>query len=204
MCESWHLTSVLQQGRYNYVGSIFCKYQNSRQCLPQYCCNNLTSLLKGIAWKRFVRQAYCTTILRLSIPLHHSCVILHWGWPPSKCSIADDSEVFMLHMSVAFITISTLASHSGNLVSVSVSIALFPVHQVMSSSESIVHIYCSTRFTKFTQLDVVTSQFVMFIPCALCMWIENGTGFRHVRVPYVSPTLVPRPYFYNLLWFYGS
>ena len=35
--------------------------------------------------------------------------------------------------------------------------------------------------TKFTQLHVVTSQFVMFIPCALCAWIEDGTGSRHVQ-----------------------
>ena len=44
-------------------------------------------------------------------------------------------------------------------------------------------------FTKFTQLHVVTSQFVMFIPCALRARIEDGTGSRHttrrssVKVP---------------------
>ena len=32
-------------------------------------------------------------------------------------------------------------------------------------------------FTKFTQLHVVTSQFVMFISCALRARIEDGTGF---------------------------
>ena len=31
-------------------------------------------------------------------------------------------------------------------------------------------------FTKFTQLHVVTSQFVMVIPCALRVQIEDGTG----------------------------
>ena len=36
-------------------------------------------------------------------------------------------------------------------------------------------------FTKFTQLHVVTSQFVMFIPCALRARIEDGTGSRHVN-----------------------
>ena len=35
-----------------------------------------------------------------------------------------------------------------------------------------------TGFTKFTQLHVVTSQFVMFISCALRVWIEDGTGSR--------------------------
>ena len=34
-------------------------------------------------------------------------------------------------------------------------------------------------FTKFTH--VVTSHFVMFIPCALHAWIEDGTGSRHVN-----------------------
>ena len=38
-----------------------------------------------------------------------------------------------------------------------------------------------TGFTKFTQLHVVTSQFVMFIPCALRARIEDGTGSRHVN-----------------------
>ena len=37
------------------------------------------------------------------------------------------------------------------------------------------------RFTKFAQLHVVTSQFVMFIPCALDALIEAGTGSRHVN-----------------------
>ena len=36
-------------------------------------------------------------------------------------------------------------------------------------------------FTKFTQLHVVTSQFVMFIPSALRARIEDGTGSRHVN-----------------------
>ena len=35
--------------------------------------------------------------------------------------------------------------------------------------------------TKFTQLHVVTSQFVMFISCALRARIEAGTGSRHVK-----------------------
>ena len=34
-------------------------------------------------------------------------------------------------------------------------------------------------FTKFTQLHVVTSQFVMVIPCTLRAWIEDRTGSRH-------------------------
>ena len=34
-------------------------------------------------------------------------------------------------------------------------------------------------FTKFTQLHVVTSQFVMIIPCALPARIEDRTGSRH-------------------------
>ena len=34
-------------------------------------------------------------------------------------------------------------------------------------------------FTKFTQLHVVTSQFVMVILCALCAQIEDRTGSRH-------------------------
>ena len=33
-------------------------------------------------------------------------------------------------------------------------------------------------FTKLTQLHVVTSQFVMFISCALHAWIEDGTRSR--------------------------
>ena len=33
-------------------------------------------------------------------------------------------------------------------------------------------------FTKFTQLHVVTSQFVMVIPCALRAQIEDRTGSR--------------------------
>ena len=37
-------------------------------------------------------------------------------------------------------------------------------------------------FTKFNQLYVVTSQVVMFIPCALCMQIEDETGSRHVII----------------------
>ena len=37
----------------------------------------------------------------------------------------------------------------------------------------------SQGFTKFTQLHVVTSQFVMVIPCALCARIEDRTGSRH-------------------------
>ena len=36
-------------------------------------------------------------------------------------------------------------------------------------------------FTNFTQLPVVTSQFLMFIPCALRVRIEDGTGSRHVN-----------------------
>ena len=36
-----------------------------------------------------------------------------------------------------------------------------------------------TGFTKFTQLHVVTSQFVMIIPCALPARIEDRTGSRH-------------------------
>ena len=35
-----------------------------------------------------------------------------------------------------------------------------------------------TGLTKFTQLHVVTSSFVMFIPCALRARIEGGTGSR--------------------------
>ena len=35
--------------------------------------------------------------------------------------------------------------------------------------------------TKFTQLLVVTSQFVMFISCAMRARIEAGTGSRHVN-----------------------
>ena len=38
-----------------------------------------------------------------------------------------------------------------------------------------------TGCTKFTQLHVVTSQFVMFISCALRARIEAGTGSRHVN-----------------------
>ena len=34
-------------------------------------------------------------------------------------------------------------------------------------------------FTKFTQLHVVTSQFVMVISCALHVRIEDRTGSRH-------------------------
>ena len=34
-------------------------------------------------------------------------------------------------------------------------------------------------FTKFTQLHVVTSQFVMVIPCALHVQIEDRTGSTH-------------------------
>ena len=34
-------------------------------------------------------------------------------------------------------------------------------------------------FTKFTQLHVVTSQFVMVISCALRARIEDRTGSRH-------------------------
>ena len=34
-------------------------------------------------------------------------------------------------------------------------------------------------FTKFTQLHVVTSQFVMVIPCALRAQIEDRTGSAH-------------------------
>ena len=34
-------------------------------------------------------------------------------------------------------------------------------------------------FTKFTQLHVVTSQFVMVITCALRVRIEDRTGSRH-------------------------
>ena len=37
-------------------------------------------------------------------------------------------------------------------------------------------VYCRMGFTKFTQLHEVTSQFVMFISCALCARIEDGTG----------------------------
>ena len=39
----------------------------------------------------------------------------------------------------------------------------------------------SAGFTKFTQFNVVTSQIVMFIPCALRTRIEDGTGSRHVN-----------------------
>ena len=38
--------------------------------------------------------------------------------------------------------------------------------------------YSGKGFTKFTQLHVVTSQFVMFISCALRVRIEDGTGAR--------------------------
>ena len=46
----------------------------------------------------------------------------------------------------------------------------------------IVHTLCLVRSAiEFTQLDVVTSQFVMFIPCALHARIKDGTGSRHVN-----------------------
>ena len=46
----------------------------------------------------------------------------------------------------------------------------------------IVHTYVqSLSAIEFIQLDVVTSQFVMFIPCALHVWIKDGTGSRHVN-----------------------
>ena len=38
---------------------------------------------------------------------------------------------------------------------------------------------CMKGFTKFTQLHVVTSQFVMIISCALRARIEDRTGSRH-------------------------
>ena len=46
-------------------------------------------------------------------------------------------------------------------------------------------------FTKFTQLHVVTSQFVMFIPCALRVRIEDGIGSRHVNWTRRSSVQVP-------------
>ena len=42
-------------------------------------------------------------------------------------------------------------------------------------------------FTKFTQLHVVTSQFVMVIPCALRARIEDRTGSRHDLVEVYGP-----------------
>ena len=44
----------------------------------------------------------------------------------------------------------------------------------------------SRGFTKFTQLHVVTSQFVMVIPCALRARIEDRTGSRHNLVEVIT------------------
>ena len=51
-------------------------------------------------------------------------------------------------------------------------------------------------FTKFTQLHVVTSQFVMFISCALRARIKDGTGSRldscEVNLDFIQLALVLR------------
>ena len=97
----------------------------------------------------------------------------------SDLSLVDHCSTFFVINSLAH-TLGFLEVHQGE----EDYVKIIPIRsRIVSVRGARTHVHWSgAGCTKFTQLHVVTSQFVMFISCALLARIEAGTGSRHVNL----------------------